>query len=166
MSSITETRQNLIGTWALVEYKVVNIETGHVTYPMGSNVQGFLMYSADGFVSANLMKPGAPAFLSEDRVRGTQEELSEAMKHYLGYCGHYDLEEANGGIMVKHNMQVCSFPNWIGHEQGRLITFNGNILEINTANAVNMCTGHLDGKSHSHQLAFDAWGAQLASAVI
>ena len=135
MSSIIETRQSLVGTWRLVEYKAIHIDTGHITYPMGPNAQGFLMYSADGFMSAHLMRPGATAFNGKDRIQGTQEEQSQAMSHYLAYCGPYDLEEANGGITVKHDLKVSSFPSWLGTEKRRLVTLNGNNLELNTADA-------------------------------
>ncbi|KAJ5371781.1 hypothetical protein N7517_003787 [Penicillium concentricum] len=134
MSSLIETRQSLVGTWILVEYKATDTETGQVIHPMGPKAQGFLIYSADGFVSAHLMQPGAPAFSGNDMERGTQEELAESMKHYLAYCGRYNLEEVNGAIKVKHNMEVASFPNWLGNEQGRLVTLNGNNLELDTAN--------------------------------
>ncbi|OQE36844.1 hypothetical protein PENCOP_c011G07300 [Penicillium coprophilum] len=135
MSSITETHRKLLGTWALVEYKAIDTETGHVSHPMGQEAQGFLMYSADGFVSAHLMQPGAPAFSGKDVERATQEELSGAMKHYMAYCGHYYLEEVDGGFMLKHNMEVSLFPHWLGNEQGRFVTLNGDNMELNTANS-------------------------------
>ena len=53
------------------------------------------------------MQPGAPTLSGKDTVRGTQEELFEAMKHYLAYCGRYDLAEANGEVLVKCN---CKLP--------------------------------------------------------
>jgi hypothetical protein len=36
------------------------------TQPFAPNPQGILIYTADGFVSAQLMKPGRPAFHSSD----------------------------------------------------------------------------------------------------
>ena len=142
MSSIIETRQNLVGTWILVEYKVIHTETDHATHPLGPKAQGLLVYSADGFMSAQLMQPEAPAFSINDVQRGTQEELSEAMKHYLGYCGRYNIQETDEGIIVMHNVELCSFPNWVGTQQGRLVTLNGNNMELNTANSyfVNVST--------------------------
>lgn len=84
----------------------------------------------------HLMQPGAPTFSGKDTVRGTQDELYEAMKHYLAYCGGYDWAEPNGEIKAKHNLQVVSpFPNWHGREKGRLVPFNGNNLKLNTAGA-------------------------------
>ncbi|KAJ5209996.1 hypothetical protein N7491_009807 [Penicillium cf. griseofulvum] len=85
-------------------------------------------------MSAQLMQPEAPAFSINDIQRGTQEELSEAMKHYLAYCGRYDLEEADEGIIVKHNVELASFPNWVGTQPGRLVTLNGNNMELKTDN--------------------------------
>lgn len=134
MSSIAEVRQNLIGTWSLVEYKAMHKDA--IIHPMGPNAQGFLMYSPDGFVSAQLMQPGAPDFSDADLGGGTKEELSEAMKRYLAYCGRYELYETDGDVLVKHHMSVCTFPNWLGTTNDRVVKLYGDMLEINTAETV------------------------------
>lgn len=79
------------------------------------------------------MQPGAPAFSGKDTVRGTQEEPYGVMKHCPAYRGRYDLTEANGEIMLTHHLDVSSFPNWFRSKKGRLVTFNANNLELNTA---------------------------------
>jgi hypothetical protein len=60
----------LIGVWRLVKYTDEHEDSDH-TQPFGPNPQGFLIYTADGFVSAQLMKPGRPAFHSADWHHGT-----------------------------------------------------------------------------------------------
>jgi len=52
--------KRLVGVWRLVTYIDEN-EGSDDTQPFGPNPQGFLIYMADGFVSAQLMKPGASA---------------------------------------------------------------------------------------------------------
>lgn len=76
------------------------------------------------------MQPGAPAFSGKDTVRGAQDELYGVMEHCLAYRGRY---EANGKIMLTHNLDVSSFPSWLRSKKGRLVTFNANNLELNTA---------------------------------
>jgi hypothetical protein len=132
MSTVAEARQSLIGTWSLVEYKAVRADNGFTSHPMGPKAQGFLIYSPEGFVSAQLMEPGAPEFSDADIGGGTKDELYRAMKHYLAYCGRFELEELDGKVLVKHHMDVCSFPNWLGSSQERVIKLKSNMLEINT----------------------------------
>jgi len=55
----------LIGVWSLVAYTHES-ENGDETDPFGPSPQGFLIYTADGFVSAQLMKPGRRAFHTAD----------------------------------------------------------------------------------------------------
>jgi hypothetical protein len=64
----------LIGVWTLVGYPYE--KTGcEDARPFGPEPLGFLIYSPDGFVSAQLMKPGRSAFQSPDWRRGTPEEF-------------------------------------------------------------------------------------------
>ncbi|KAJ5382316.1 hypothetical protein N7517_000227 [Penicillium concentricum] len=136
MSSIAETRQSLVGTWSLVEYKAVRADNGFISHPMGPKAQGFLIYSPEGFVSAYLMEPEALEFSDAEVGGGTKDELYRAMKHYLAYCGRFELAELDGVVLVTHHMDVCSFPNWLGSAQERVIKLTGNLLEINTAEPV------------------------------
>jgi hypothetical protein len=60
------------------------------------------------------------------------------MKALPSTSRRYDLVEASGEIMVKDNFQVSSFPpppNWLESGKGLLVTFNGNNLQLNTADA-------------------------------
>jgi hypothetical protein len=63
----------LVRVWSLVAYTDEH-ENGDETQPFGPRPEGLLIYTADGFVSARLMKPGRPAFHSADWHHGTQEE--------------------------------------------------------------------------------------------
>jgi hypothetical protein len=67
----------LIGVWALVSYS--DEQPGREdAHPFGPEPQGFLIYTADGFVSAQLMRPRRPAFCSSDWHHGTLQELNAA----------------------------------------------------------------------------------------
>ena len=51
----------LLGVWRLVNY--TDEQSGSVdTLPFGPDPQGFLIYTPDGFVSAQLMKTGRDLF--------------------------------------------------------------------------------------------------------
>ena len=47
-------REQVIGTWKLLEYTRINTD-GKRYYPLGKDATGFLMYTQDGYMSAQLM---------------------------------------------------------------------------------------------------------------
>ena len=67
----------LIGVWTLVTYAEEK-EGCQDTNPLGRKPEGFLISTPDGFVSAQLMKPGRSAFRSRDWHQGTPEEYVES----------------------------------------------------------------------------------------
>ena len=50
---------------------------------MGEEPQGVIMYTPDGYMSAQLMHPGLPKFASGDWFRGTVEEIKEEALGYI-----------------------------------------------------------------------------------
>lgn len=87
----------LVGVWGLVAYTDEH-ENGDETQPFGPNPQGFLIYTADGFVSAQLMEPGRPAFHSSDWNHGTLEEYRASGSGYIAYCGTYEVDEEKATV--------------------------------------------------------------------
>lgn len=63
----------LVGVWTLLTYTEEK-EGCEDTHPFGPKPVGFLIYTPDGFVSAQLMKPGRSPFQSRDWHQGTPEE--------------------------------------------------------------------------------------------
>ena len=59
----------------------------HGTNPLGPEPLGFLIYTPDGFVSAQLRKPGRSACQSRDWHLGTPEEYVESGSVYIAYRG-------------------------------------------------------------------------------
>ena len=47
-------KEQLIGAWTLESYTVEDIESGEVSYPMGRNPEGLILYTTDGYMSAQL----------------------------------------------------------------------------------------------------------------
>lgn len=50
--------EDLVGTWEMVEYYLE--KDGERVYPLGEDCKGFLMYTPDGYVSAQQMATGVP----------------------------------------------------------------------------------------------------------
>jgi hypothetical protein len=117
----------LIGVWALVSYR--DEQPGKEDAdPFGTEPQGFLIYTADGFVSAQLMKPGRSAFHSSDWHHGTPEEYEESGSGYIAYCGTYEVDEQK--VTVTHIPSVSLLPNLIHGRQCRSIDLERDRLVL------------------------------------
>jgi hypothetical protein len=115
----------LVGVWKLVSFATQ--QEGHEDiFPFGLKPEGLLIYTPDGFVSAQLMKPGRPLFESSDWDEGTPEEYRASGSGYISYCGVYTVDEENE--TVTHIPSVALLPNLILKEQRRSITFDGDRL--------------------------------------
>src|SRR3984957_16214626 len=125
----------LVGVWSLVAYTEEK-EGYKGTNPLGSKPVGFLIYTPDGFVSAQLMKPGRSVFQSLDWHKGTPEEYVESGSGYIAYCGTYEVDETNETIT--HIPSVALLPNLIHGRQLRALTLNGDRLTLRTSSAVDV----------------------------
>lgn len=81
-------RPQLVGAWDLVEYSAHSeSDASNKIYPMGRNARGIIMYTPDGYMSAQLQIPGQPDFKVNDLDGGSKDELAQAGKNYLAYTG-------------------------------------------------------------------------------
>jgi Lipocalin-like domain len=135
----------LVGVWTLLSY--TEEKKGFKdTSPLGLNPVGFLIYTPDGFVSAQLMKPGRAAFQSREWFRGTPEEYVESGSGYIAYCGTYNVDEANE--TVTHIPTVALLPNLIQGTQLRAIQLHADRLTLRTASVADadgaLVSSHLE----------------------
>src|SRR6516225_5052497 len=107
-------RERLIGTWKLVSYVEKPVDGSAPFYPMGEEPHGIIMYTPDGYMSAQLMHPGRPRFASGDWFRGTDEEKQT----------------------LTHSMFVSLFPNWLGQTQPRVVEIEGDMLHLSSATPI------------------------------
>ncbi len=117
------------GTWRLISFEAKDA-TGEVTYPMGPDVTGVLMFDRAGHMAVQLMRPGRPRFASADPVRGSPTEIKAAFEGFLAYYGTYTADPARG--TVTHHIAGCSFPNWVDTTQERYFRFDGDHLTLST----------------------------------
>jgi len=120
-------RSTLIGAWALVSYETKNA-AGKSSYPMGKDAQGIIMYTPDGYMSAQIMKPGTPLFKNSDLSVATDAEYARAAASYLAYSGPFYVDEKTKTL--KHAMTVSLFPNWLGQVQVRLVRYEEGLLHL------------------------------------
>ena len=118
----------LVGAWKLVSAEGRQ-PGGEVTYPLGVNPVGYLVYTEHGYVSTSIMRAERRLFASEGSLRGSLEDKAEAYDSFLGYAGRYEVQ----GDRVVHGIEVSSFPNWTGARQERFMHLEGDTLTLSTA---------------------------------
>lgn len=111
------------GTWKLIAAEYHHAD-GTVTYPWGKPPAGQIIYTADGHMAAQIMRPGRPNFISKDHMKGTGAEIREAFEGYQAYYGTYVIKEAENTI--DHLVAGSVFPNLIGHTLKRYYAFSQN----------------------------------------
>jgi hypothetical protein len=110
-------REQLIGGWRLVSY-AERPPGGEATHPLGDNPLGAILYTPDGYMSAQLARPGP-----------YDDEQPDA--YAIAYSGSYAVNEQAG--TVDHQVQVSVIPGWVGSTQTRQVRFPGQGKLILTA---------------------------------
>src|SRR5262245_45405189 len=111
LATVSAQAPTVVGTWKLVSY-VTETPDGKRTYPLGENVSGLAIYSADGYVSIQFMRNDRPRFASGDAWRGTLEEERAAFEGFFSYAGRYTIDAARS--TVTHHIEVTAAPNYAG----------------------------------------------------
>lgn len=119
--------RDFVGTWRLVSMEA-RTSTGQVNYPLGQDAGGFIMYSADGYMSAVLYKANRDKFGTRDIMAGTEAQLANAARTYVSYVAKYQVK----GDRVHHAVEASFFPDWVGTTQERIYEFSGNRLTLST----------------------------------
>jgi hypothetical protein len=120
-------RTNLVGAWTLHAYEARSLDGSTVTYPLGTHPQGIIMYTPDGYMSAQLMRSDRPQLSGDDMHPDDPHELAAAAGGYLSYSGPYTVD---GDDLIAHHITLSLIPNWIGGIQYRTAHLHGSILEL------------------------------------
>ena len=113
-----------IGTWKLISWEFTQPD-GTIQYLYGKDVVGYLMYTADGYMSAQIMDPDRqqsdPNFPLETAEAQTLPDSDRARAYgtYVAYCGTYTVE----GDKVIHHVKAGLIPSWTGSDQRRRFRF-------------------------------------------
>jgi len=127
-------REQLIGTWKLVSYAENPVDGTAPRYPMSEKPMGIIMYTADGFMSAQLMHPERKNFASGDWFNGTDAEYKQEASTYIAYTGPFHVDEEKQTLT--HSMFISLFPNWTGQTQPRAVKIEGELLHLGTVSPV------------------------------
>jgi hypothetical protein len=121
-------RGKLLGSWQLITWEERDA-SGNVDHPLGGEAVGQISYTSDGRMSAQLMRPLANRFASEDWRKATHEEKSDAWGNYFGYFGTYSIDLKNKAVV--HHIEGSWFPNLVGTDQIRHFQFEDDRLILN-----------------------------------
>jgi hypothetical protein len=126
-SSPASLARRLVGTWRLVAFESHRPDRP-VRYPFGPEAVGILVYTADGIMSGQLMRPGRQPFAAPTMPGGTDADLRVAALGYVAYAGPYDVDEARA--VVRHHVIMSLFPNLVGTVQERTVVLDGDRLTL------------------------------------
>jgi hypothetical protein len=135
MTTLTpqDLREYLIGAWTLESYQSSDPDGSNMRYPLGSDARGIIMYTADGYMSAQIMRADRVPFARGDLQVADTDELAAAAKGYLAYTGPYRVLD-NG--VIAHHVDVSLLPNWIGGTQYRAAQAGDDRLELSPAEPI------------------------------
>ncbi len=74
------------------------------------------------------MSADRPHFKSSDLRGGSAEEKVLAFNTYFTYCGKYEATDKK----VVHHIEISFYPNWIGADQDRFYSFDGDRLILSS----------------------------------
>jgi hypothetical protein len=118
--SESEIQNRLVGTWKLVSTEeTLKDGTTRPYSEYGTNGKGFLMYSRDGYMCADLINPDRPKWA--DPAHPTVEEKSAAAEHSFAYCGRYEIDVKKNQIV--HLPEVATDMGYVGSRQIRPYKF-------------------------------------------
>lgn len=104
-------RERLLGGWRLARFTVTGADGDEIDRPLGDKPLGTILYTPDGYMSAQLAKPGP---YEDDHKPGA---------YYVAYSGPFDVDEQAG--TVAHHVEVSAIPGWLGTTLVRRVKFRG-----------------------------------------
>lgn len=128
--------KSFIGTWKLVSFQST-LADGTIVNPLGEKASGFILYSEDGYMNVAIMKEGF------EKTSSPQVSYLD----YFAYAGRYEVKENT----IIHHMDVAVIPQWVGHQQERVVEWLGDQLCLSTTDPIT-----LDGITYeSNQLIWE-----------
>ncbi len=116
-----------LGTWRLISWE--NRDAGgQLGYPLGPDALGYITYTADGYIFAQIMAAQRAPLATQNPFGGADGEAAAAARSHMSYCGKYEVRTGGENDEVVHRVAVSDFPNWVGGEQLRFYKFEDEKL--------------------------------------
>ena len=127
-------RERLIGAWTLVDLVEEPLDGSAPRHPMGDGPVGLILYTPDGYMSAQIMHHDRVVVASGNWSDLTPEEYRQEAMTYFAYSGPFHVDEGEGTLA--HSMYVSLFPGWVGQTQPRAVEIDGDSLHLSTSSPV------------------------------
>jgi hypothetical protein len=121
---------NIVGSWNLAAWR--RFEGDAVSYPLGEDAIGLLIYASDLRMAVQMMSTNRGAMATKDALGGDPAEQAKAYSTCLAYFGSYQVQ----GDDVVHRVEGSLFPNWSGTVQTRPFTCKADELVLRTPPAM------------------------------
>ena len=118
-------KKKFIGVWELVYIDMQSLDGKDLGR---GRSKGCLIYTKQGYVSAQLGDLKIKNFKSENKYKATDKEVRMAFNKFDSYYGKYEIDKENG--IVKHHIEFSLFPNLIGTTLERSFKFINDLLEL------------------------------------
>lgn len=122
-------KEQIVGAWKLVSWTRM-VGDSEEPGPLGPAATGLIMYTHDGYMCGEVMRPNRQKFASRVFLSGSLEEKAAAFESYTGYCARYEVDASKG--VVTHFVEVSSYPNFTGTDQKRFVSVIGDRMKITT----------------------------------
>ncbi len=136
------TPADIVGVWRLQSWSTTSADQH--TYPFGSDPIGRLIYTADGYMSATIVRsqrapvqlPARNVVQLQSLVRNPLQILPalsavgagiryfQAATGTIAYSGTYDLQ----GTSVVHHVDASLLPDWMGQDLVRTYEWSDGVL--------------------------------------
>lgn len=113
--------RDFIGAWSLVDWRI-EYSDGGVTRPFGAAAHGYIVYSANGIMTASIARGDRAHFGHANSRNATLEQKGQGFDSYFHYAGPWHIE----GDEVVHSVTMALNPDMAGTNQRRLATFDAS----------------------------------------
>ena len=118
---MTVTAKDLVGGWRLDSWSLVYEDGRADEYPLGRAATGFILYTADGHMSATLARAGRAPMPGD-----TAAAKAEAYDGCFAYAGRYEVRKG----VAYHSIEVATNPALAGITSTRHILLDGQRLTL------------------------------------
>lgn len=114
--------ERLVGTWRMLSVRIEMKDTGGVLEAWGSHPTAWLILTPEG----RLMTVGTPSARTPPT---TDAETAALFNNMVCYSGRTRMDGDNRFIT---QVDVAWSPSWVGSQQARTFTLEGDILSVRT----------------------------------
>lgn len=126
--SSVKAQDTIVGTWKLVSASS-STDNGSVNKAAyGPNPTGIITFTLDGRMMTIIAMGDRKSLSVADRVSAPVEERAEAFSTFIAYAGRYTLV----GDKETLHIDVSSLENWVGTDQVRFVSLQGDRLTLRT----------------------------------